>query len=146
MREMMKSGKYGRNGRWPFIDPPWKLIPKGTNLLGNFFIPPRYGQVKEHNFQANVMKQKRIQCTYSNVLRIKVTHTMIPRLVTEISLIPLIKIFATDLMFCLTDLIHWGFLDAFYLQIWYSEGLWMRFSCVFEMFMVIACACCIFMV
>jgi hypothetical protein len=26
----------------------------------------------------------------------------------EISLIPLIKIFATDLMFCLADLIHWG--------------------------------------
>jgi hypothetical protein len=33
----------------------------------------------------------------------------------EISLIPLIKIFATDLMLCLADLIHWGFLDAFQL-------------------------------
>jgi hypothetical protein len=33
----------------------------------------------------------------------------------EISMIPLIKIFATDLMFCLADLIHWGFLDAFQL-------------------------------
>jgi hypothetical protein len=35
----------------------------------------------------------------------------------EISLIPLIKIFATDLMFCLADLIHWGFLDAFQFQL-----------------------------
>jgi hypothetical protein len=31
----------------------------------------------------------------------------------EISLIRLIKIFATVLMLCLADLIHWGFLDAF---------------------------------
>jgi hypothetical protein len=31
----------------------------------------------------------------------------------EISLIPLIKIFATDLLFCLADVIHWEFLDAF---------------------------------
>jgi hypothetical protein len=29
------------------------------------------------------MKQKRIKCTYSNVLRIRVTHTMIPRLITS---------------------------------------------------------------
>jgi hypothetical protein len=57
----------------------WQLIPKGTNLLGHSVIPPRYGQVEEHNFQANVMKQKRIQCTYSNVLRIRVTHTIIPQ-------------------------------------------------------------------
>jgi hypothetical protein len=35
----------------------------------------------------------------------------------EISLIPLIKIFATDLLFCLADLIHWGFLDAFQLYV-----------------------------
>jgi hypothetical protein len=35
----------------------------------------------------------------------------------EISLIQLIRISTTDLVFCLTDLIHWGFLDAFYLQI-----------------------------
>jgi hypothetical protein len=27
----------------------------------------------------------------------------------EISLIPLIKIFSTDLLFCLADLIQWGF-------------------------------------
>ena len=52
----------------------WKLIPKGTNLLGNSVIPPRYGQVKRHKFQAHVMKQKRIKCTYSNVLRIRVTY------------------------------------------------------------------------
>jgi hypothetical protein len=31
----------------------------------------------------------------------------------EISLIRLIKIFATVLMLWRTDLIHWGFLDAF---------------------------------
>ena len=61
----------------------WKLNPKGTNLLGHFVIPPRYGQVKEHNFQANIMKQKRIQCTYSNALKIIVTHTMIPELITS---------------------------------------------------------------
>jgi hypothetical protein len=35
----------------------------------------------------------------------------------EISLIQLIRISTMDLVFCLTDLIHWGFLDAFYLQI-----------------------------
>jgi hypothetical protein len=61
----------------------WQLIPKGTNLLGHFVIPTRYGQVKGHNFQENVMKQKRIQRTYSNALKIKVTHTMIPRLITS---------------------------------------------------------------
>jgi hypothetical protein len=33
--------------------------------------------------------------------------------VAEISLIRLIKIFATVLMLCRADLIHWGFLDAF---------------------------------
>jgi hypothetical protein len=38
-------------------------------------------------------------------------------LLAEISLIPLIKIFATDLLFCLADLIHWGFLDAFQLYV-----------------------------
>jgi hypothetical protein len=32
---------------------------------------------------------------------------------TEISLIQLIWISTTDLVFCLTDLILWGFLDAF---------------------------------
>jgi hypothetical protein len=36
---------------------------------------------------------------------------------TEISLIPPIEIFATDLLFCLADLIHWGFLDAFQLYV-----------------------------
>jgi hypothetical protein len=36
---------------------------------------------------------------------------------TVMSLIPLIKIFATDLMFCLADLIHWGFLDALQLSV-----------------------------
>jgi hypothetical protein len=46
---------------------------------------------------------------------------------TEISLILPIEIFAIDLLFCLADLIHWGF--------------WMRFSCMFEILMVIACAC-----
>ena len=45
--------------------------------------PPRYGQVKGHNFQANVMKQKRVQCTYSNASKIRVTHTMIPGLITS---------------------------------------------------------------
>jgi hypothetical protein len=35
----------------------------------------------------------------------------------EISLIQLIWISTADLVFCLTDLILWGFLDAFYLQI-----------------------------
>ena len=29
------------------------------------------------------MKQKRIKCTYSNALRIRVTHTMIPGLITS---------------------------------------------------------------
>ena len=61
----------------------WQLAPKGTNLLGHFVTPPRYGQVKRHNVQANVMKQKRIKCTYSNALRIRVTHTMILRLITS---------------------------------------------------------------
>jgi hypothetical protein len=36
---------------------------------------------------------------------------------SEISLIPLIKIFATDPMFCLADPIHWGFLDAFQFRV-----------------------------
>jgi hypothetical protein len=35
----------------------------------------------------------------------------------EISMIPLIKIFSTDLLLCLADLIHWGFLDAFQLYV-----------------------------
>jgi hypothetical protein len=61
----------------------WQLTPKGTNLLGHSVIPPRYGQVKRHKVQAHVMKQKRIKCTYSNFLRIRVTHTMIPRLITS---------------------------------------------------------------
>jgi hypothetical protein len=61
----------------------WQLIPKGTNLLGHSVIPPRYGQVKEHKFQANIMKQKRVQCTYSNASKIRVTHTMIPELITS---------------------------------------------------------------
>ena len=29
------------------------------------------------------MKQKRIQCTYSNALKIRVTHTMIAELITS---------------------------------------------------------------
>jgi hypothetical protein len=61
----------------------WQLTPRGTNLLGHSVIPPRYGQVKRHKVQAYVMKQKRIKCTYSNVLRIRVTHTMIPGLITS---------------------------------------------------------------
>jgi hypothetical protein len=61
----------------------WQLTPRGTNLLGHSVIPPRYGQVKRHKVQAYVMNQKRIKCTYSNVLRIRVTHTMIPGLITS---------------------------------------------------------------
>jgi hypothetical protein len=38
-------------------------------------------------------------------------------MLNEISLIPPIEIFATDLLFCLADLIHWGFLDAFQLYV-----------------------------
>jgi hypothetical protein len=56
----------------------WKLPPEGTNLLGNYVILARYGQVKRDKVQAHIMKQNRIKCTYSNVLRIRVTHTMIP--------------------------------------------------------------------
>jgi hypothetical protein len=36
---------------------------------------------------------------------------------SEIFLILLIKIFATDLLLCLADLIHWGLLDAFQLYV-----------------------------
>jgi len=61
----------------------WQLTPKGTNLLGHFVFPPMYGKVKKHKFKEHVMKQKRIKCTYSNVFRIRVTHTMIPGLITS---------------------------------------------------------------
>jgi hypothetical protein len=66
----------------------WQLTLKGTNLLGHSVIPPRYGQVKKHKVQAHVMKKKIIKCTYSNVLRIRVTDTMILRLVTSWIKIP----------------------------------------------------------
>jgi hypothetical protein len=52
----------------------WKLTPKGTNLLRHSIIPPRYGQVKRNKVQAQVIEKKRIKCTYSNVLRIRVTY------------------------------------------------------------------------
>jgi hypothetical protein len=37
--------------------------------------------------------------------------------INEISMILLIKMFSTDLLFCLANMIHWGFLDAFPLYV-----------------------------
>jgi hypothetical protein len=42
---------------------------------------------------------------------------LIKEVIDVISLIPLIKIFVTDLLFYLADLIHWGFLDVFQLYV-----------------------------
>jgi hypothetical protein len=53
-----------------------------TSLLGHPVIPPRHGQVDKHNIQAPV-RNKGIKCTYSKVLRIIVTHTMIPRIIAS---------------------------------------------------------------
>ena len=51
----MKSGKYGGNERWPFMNPPsGNSNPIGTNLIGNLVIPPRCGQVERHKVQAHV--------------------------------------------------------------------------------------------
>ena len=60
-----------------------KLTPKGTNLLGHSVIPLGMEKSKGHKFQEHVMEKKRIKCTYSNVLRIRVTHTKIPGLITS---------------------------------------------------------------
>jgi len=40
----------------------WQLILKGNQLTRTLCHPPKYEQVKEHNFQANVMERRRIQC------------------------------------------------------------------------------------
>jgi hypothetical protein len=79
----MKSGKYGGSGRWPFMNPPsGNSNPMGTNLLGHPVIPP--GVVKWKGIRSkHTLEAKRIKCTYSKVLRIRVTHTMIPRLITS---------------------------------------------------------------
>jgi hypothetical protein len=37
-------------------DGKWQLILKGNQLTKTSCHPPRYEQVKEHNFQENVMK------------------------------------------------------------------------------------------
>jgi hypothetical protein len=51
---------------------------------------------------------------YQNVVKILASKPSLLTVqfmaVNVISLIPLIEIFATDLLFCLADLIHWGFL------------------------------------
>jgi hypothetical protein len=40
----------------------WQPILKGYQLTRAPCHPSRYEQVKEHNFQANIMKFRRIQC------------------------------------------------------------------------------------
>jgi hypothetical protein len=79
----MENGMYDGNGRWLFRNPPsGNSKPMDTSLLGHPVILPRHGQVDKHKIQAPI-RNKRIKCTYSKVLRIRVTHTMIPRLITS---------------------------------------------------------------
>jgi hypothetical protein len=74
---------YDGNRRWSFINPPsGNSKSMDTSLLGHPVIPPRHGQVDKHNIQAPV-RNKGIKCTYSKVLRIIVTHTMIPRIIAS---------------------------------------------------------------
>jgi hypothetical protein len=56
--------------------------PMGTRLLGHPVIPPDMvkwiGIISKHSLETKIIK-----CTYSMVLRIRVTQTMIPRLITS---------------------------------------------------------------
>jgi hypothetical protein len=71
---MVKNGMYGGNERWLFRNPPsGNSKPMDTSLLGHPVISPRHGQVDKHKIQAPVRK-KGIKCTYSKVLRIRVTY------------------------------------------------------------------------
>jgi hypothetical protein len=77
----MKGGMYDGNERWLFRNPPsGNSKPMDTSFLGHPVILPRHGQVDKHKIQAPV-RNKGIKCTYSKVLRIRVTHTMILGLV-----------------------------------------------------------------
>jgi hypothetical protein len=79
----MESGMYDENGRWIFRNPPsGNSEPMDISLLEHLVIPPKHGQVEKHKIQAPV-RSKGIKCTYSKVLRIRVTHTMIPGLITS---------------------------------------------------------------
>jgi hypothetical protein len=74
---------YDRNRRWLFRHPSSdNSKPMDISLLGHLVIPLRHGQVDKHKIQA-LVRNKGIKCTYSKVLRIRVTHTMIPRLITS---------------------------------------------------------------
>jgi hypothetical protein len=64
------------------IPPSGKLKPKVTGLLGHPVNPPIHDQVGKCKIQAFV-RNKGIKSTYSRVLMIKVTHTMIPGLITS---------------------------------------------------------------
>jgi hypothetical protein len=79
----MESGKYGGSGRWLLMNPPsGNSKPMGTSLLGHPVIPP--DMVKWIGIRSkHPLETKRIECTYSKVLRIRVTHTMIPELITS---------------------------------------------------------------
>ena len=79
----MKSGEYDGSGRRLFRNPPsGNSKPMGTSLLGHPVIP--LNMVKWIGIRSkHILETKRIECTYSKVLRIKVTHTMIPRLITS---------------------------------------------------------------
>jgi hypothetical protein len=74
---------YDGNGQWLFKNPPsGNSKPMDIILLGNPVIPPKHVQVENYKIQAPV-RNKGIKCTYSKVLRIRVTHTMILGLITS---------------------------------------------------------------
>jgi hypothetical protein len=79
----MESGKYSGSVRWILMNPPsGNSKPMGTIFLGHPFIPQDIvkwiGIISKHPLET-----KRIESTYSKVLRIRVTHTMIPGLITS---------------------------------------------------------------
>jgi hypothetical protein len=61
----------------------WHPILNGDQLTRARCHPSRYEQVKEHNIEANIMNEGEFNATYSSALIIRVTHTMIPGLITS---------------------------------------------------------------
>jgi hypothetical protein len=74
---------YDDNRQWLFRNPSsGNSKPMDISLLGHPVIPPRHVQVDKHKIQAP-FRNKGIKCTYSKVLRFRVTHTMILELITS---------------------------------------------------------------
>ena len=103
----------------------WQLKPYGDQLARASCHSPAGVEKWKGIKSKHTTKEKRIKCTYSNVLRIRVTHTMIPRLITSWSKTH--YYFRGWMLLLLIDRMHWRKYGPYcrpytHLQTWAKSG------------------------